>query len=182
MQQIRVRSLGPPLEEEMATYFNILAWRNPWTEASGLPWGHQTPLSDSTARQSTGKKLSQMCAWLLIAVLPDLSLPLLISSELGCVFLCAFLDTVLHLYYSLSYVTVLLSHLSSQLDCKLSESKACLTHFITVFLEQESFRSVCLQHNHALLTGVFSALSLKFQVSACSFTAVYAEKWANFPL
>lgn len=30
--------------------------------------------------------------------------------------------------------------------------------------------------------GVFSGSSLKFQVSACSFTAVCAEKLANFPL
>ena len=35
--EIRVRSLGQedPLEEGMATYFNILAWRIPWTEEPG---------------------------------------------------------------------------------------------------------------------------------------------------
>ena len=39
MQQMQVRSLGgeDPLEEEMATHFNILAWKIPWTEElSGL--------------------------------------------------------------------------------------------------------------------------------------------------
>ena len=34
MQVTWVRSLGPkdPLEEEMVTHSNILAWRIPWTE------------------------------------------------------------------------------------------------------------------------------------------------------
>ena len=34
MQEMRVKSLGQedPLEEEMATHSNILAWRIPWTE------------------------------------------------------------------------------------------------------------------------------------------------------
>ena len=34
---MRVRSLGQedPLEEEMATHFNILAWRILWTEEPG---------------------------------------------------------------------------------------------------------------------------------------------------
>ena len=37
MQEIRARFLGreDPLEEEMATYCSILAWRIPWTEESG---------------------------------------------------------------------------------------------------------------------------------------------------
>ena len=37
MQEMRVRSLGweDPLEEEMATYSNILAWKSPWTEELG---------------------------------------------------------------------------------------------------------------------------------------------------
>jgi len=37
MQEIWVQSLGreDPLEEEMATKFNILAWKIPWTEAPG---------------------------------------------------------------------------------------------------------------------------------------------------
>ena len=34
MQETQVPSLGQadPLEKEMATYSNILAWRTPWTE------------------------------------------------------------------------------------------------------------------------------------------------------
>ena len=37
MQETQVRSLGggDPLEEGMATYSNILAWRIPWTEEPG---------------------------------------------------------------------------------------------------------------------------------------------------
>ena len=39
---MQVRSLGweDPLEEEMATYSSILAWRIPWTEEPGSysPW------------------------------------------------------------------------------------------------------------------------------------------------
>ena len=37
MQETRVRSLGQedPLEEGMATYSSILAWRSPWTEEPG---------------------------------------------------------------------------------------------------------------------------------------------------
>ena len=37
MQKTRVRSLGQedPLEKEMATHSNILAWRIPWTEEPG---------------------------------------------------------------------------------------------------------------------------------------------------
>ena len=36
-RETRVRSLGPkePLEEEMATYSSILAWRILWTEEPG---------------------------------------------------------------------------------------------------------------------------------------------------
>ena len=38
MQETLVRSLGGdnPLEEEMATYSSILAWRIPWTEAPAM--------------------------------------------------------------------------------------------------------------------------------------------------
>ena len=44
MQEKRVRSLGQedPLEEEMADYSSILAWKIPWTEEPGrllCPWG-----------------------------------------------------------------------------------------------------------------------------------------------
>ena len=37
-QDTQVQSLNQedPLEEEMATYSNILAWKIPWTEPSGL--------------------------------------------------------------------------------------------------------------------------------------------------
>ena len=37
MQETQVQSLGQedPLEEEMATCSNILAWRIPWTEEPG---------------------------------------------------------------------------------------------------------------------------------------------------
>ena len=37
MQQTWVRSLGQedPLEKELATHSNILAWRIPWTEEPG---------------------------------------------------------------------------------------------------------------------------------------------------
>ena len=36
-EEVRVRSLGgeDPLEEEMATYSSILAWKIPWTEEAG---------------------------------------------------------------------------------------------------------------------------------------------------
>ena len=36
-QETLVQSLGreDPLEEEMATHFSILTWRNPWTEKPG---------------------------------------------------------------------------------------------------------------------------------------------------
>ena len=37
MQEMQIPSLGPedPLDEEMATYSSILAWKIPWTEESG---------------------------------------------------------------------------------------------------------------------------------------------------
>ena len=39
MQEIQVRSLGweGPLEKEMATHSNILAWSIPWTDEPGGP-------------------------------------------------------------------------------------------------------------------------------------------------
>ena len=42
-EETRVQSLGQgdPLEEEMATYSSILAWRIPWTEEPGGPTGLQ---------------------------------------------------------------------------------------------------------------------------------------------
>ena len=46
MWETWVLSLGckDPLEKEMATHSNILAWRIPWTEELGglySPWGHK---------------------------------------------------------------------------------------------------------------------------------------------
>ena len=50
-----VLSLGweDPLEEEMSTCSNILAWRIPWTEslAGYRPWGHRE--SDTTEPTSS---------------------------------------------------------------------------------------------------------------------------------
>ena len=46
IQETQVQSLGweDPLEKEMATNSNILAWRIPWTEKPGRPhslWGYK---------------------------------------------------------------------------------------------------------------------------------------------
>ena len=46
MQETRVRSLSreDPLEKEMVTHSNILAWRIPWTEEPGVGfslWGRE---------------------------------------------------------------------------------------------------------------------------------------------
>ena len=51
MQETQVQSLGreDPLEKEMATHSNILAWRIQWTEEPGYsPWGRKE--SDTTER------------------------------------------------------------------------------------------------------------------------------------
>ena len=42
-QETWVQSLvqEDPLEEEMATHSSILAWKIPWTEETGGPWGHK---------------------------------------------------------------------------------------------------------------------------------------------
>ena len=51
-QKTQVQSLGPedPLEKELATHASILAWKIPWTEASGglqsVGWQSLTWLSD----------------------------------------------------------------------------------------------------------------------------------------
>ena len=41
VQETRVQSLGweDPLEKEMATHCNILAWKISWTEEPGRFWG-----------------------------------------------------------------------------------------------------------------------------------------------
>jgi len=45
MQETRLWSLDQedPLEKEMATHYNVLAWRIPWTEEPGNPssWGRK---------------------------------------------------------------------------------------------------------------------------------------------
>ena len=45
MQDMQVWPLGQeaPLDEEMATHYNILAWKTPWTEEPGSlqPMGSQ---------------------------------------------------------------------------------------------------------------------------------------------
>ena len=48
MQETQVRSLGggDPLEEGMATYSNILAWRIPWIEEPGGPQSMGSQRSD----------------------------------------------------------------------------------------------------------------------------------------
>ena len=52
MQEMQVRSLGgkDPLEKEMATHSNVLAWEIPWTEEPGrlqsMGLQSQTQLSD----------------------------------------------------------------------------------------------------------------------------------------
>ena len=52
MQEMRVQSLGQedPLEKNMATHSNTLAWEIPWTEEPGglQSMGSQTPLSTLT--------------------------------------------------------------------------------------------------------------------------------------
>ena len=53
MWEIWVRSLGwkDPLEEDMKTHSNILAWRIPWILAGYSPWGCKE--LDMTERLST---------------------------------------------------------------------------------------------------------------------------------
>ena len=52
MQETWVLSLGQedPLEEEMVTHFNILAWRIPWTEQPGRLQSVESQESDMTWR------------------------------------------------------------------------------------------------------------------------------------
>ena len=47
-QETWVQSLGQedPLEKEMEIHSSILAWKIPWTEEPGGPWGHKE--SDTT--------------------------------------------------------------------------------------------------------------------------------------
>ena len=50
MQETQVRFLGreDPLDEEMATHSNILAWRTPWTEEPGRLQSMGSQESDMT--------------------------------------------------------------------------------------------------------------------------------------
>ena len=51
-QQMWVQSLGQedPLEKEMATHSNILAWKIPWTEEPGRLQSMGSQESDTTER------------------------------------------------------------------------------------------------------------------------------------
>ena len=52
MQEMGIQSLSQedPLEKEMATHSSILAWRIPWTEEPGSPWGCRQ--SDTTEQRT----------------------------------------------------------------------------------------------------------------------------------
>ena len=54
MRETQVLSLGweDPLEKGMATHPSIFAWRIPWTEEPGRPWGHKE--SDTTEHLTLG--------------------------------------------------------------------------------------------------------------------------------
>ena len=47
MQESWVQSLGQEdlPEKEMATHSSILAWKIPWTEKPGSPWGHKESIN-----------------------------------------------------------------------------------------------------------------------------------------
>ena len=84
MQEIRVRSLGQedPLEKGMTTHFSILAWRIPWTEESGSPWGRKE--SDTTERR-TLPYLGISRGSLQPMASGDSCINTLASSSLGCI-------------------------------------------------------------------------------------------------
>ena len=58
---MQVQSLGQedPLEEGMATHSSILAWRIPWTEEPGSPWGHKEL---DTTEQLNNNNLFSSCS------------------------------------------------------------------------------------------------------------------------
>ena len=58
MQETQIRPLGweDPLEEEMATYSSILAWKIPWTEEPG---GIQPMGSQKNWKRRSDKQLQQ---------------------------------------------------------------------------------------------------------------------------
>ena len=61
MQEAQIRSLGwvDPLEEGMATYLSILAWRTPWTEKPGCssPWAGKNDLVTKTMTEQKWTEL-----------------------------------------------------------------------------------------------------------------------------
>ena len=66
MWETWVRSLGreDPLEKELATHSSVLAWRIPWTEEPGGPWGGRESdtterLPDETAMWGGGERASR---------------------------------------------------------------------------------------------------------------------------
>ena len=61
LQDMQVQSLGQedPLEEGMATHSSILAWRIPWTEEPGSPWGHKEL---DTTEQLNNNNLFSSCS------------------------------------------------------------------------------------------------------------------------
>ena len=63
MQETQVRSLGweDPLEKEMATHFNILAWGSPWMEYPGGPQSMDGKERDTT-EQPTHFSICEKCS------------------------------------------------------------------------------------------------------------------------
>ena len=55
VQEMRVQTLKQevPLEEEMAAYFNIIAWKIPWAEEPGRPQPMGYKESDTTEHACT---------------------------------------------------------------------------------------------------------------------------------
>ena len=53
--RVRTLSQEDPLEEEMATHSNILAWKIPWTEPDGLQSTGSHRVTTDAAEQSTGE-------------------------------------------------------------------------------------------------------------------------------
>ena len=55
-KEMQVPSLGQedPLVEGMATHSSILAWRIPWTEEPGSPWGRKESDTTKVIKQAYG--------------------------------------------------------------------------------------------------------------------------------
>ena len=54
-----IPGMGRSLEKGKATYSSILAWRIPWTEETGSPWGCKE--SDTTERLSLQPLWKRIC-------------------------------------------------------------------------------------------------------------------------